>query len=163
MVYLVVLQYCCKGYKPLLNGVRLGKTPFKKGDKTIERVTYPWKCIDSPKAATITHHVLCIYLPLQPCRPKQCFCKQCRSWRDGSIWAVSSRATLFAILFWFLTETPIWNIGTGKIQTWKSLFQKLKCERIEILFPSLNYMLTSVYNVYPYVIRFIYHHENMPI
>ena len=35
--------------------------------------------------------------------------------------SVSSGSTLFAILFWFLTETPIWNIGAGKIQTWKSI------------------------------------------
>ena len=57
------------------------------------------------------------------------FSKQCRSWWDGS-----SASTLFVIRYWFLTETPIWSNGSGKIQRWKSPLQKLGDERVDGIF-----------------------------
>ena len=47
------------------------------------------------------------------------------------IWAVSSGSTLFAILFWFFAETPIWNNGSGQSQRWKSPLQKLRDEMVK--------------------------------
>ena len=50
---------------------------------------------------------------------------------DPKEWSqVSSGSTLFAILFSFLTETPLWNNGYGQIQRWKSLLQNLRDERV---------------------------------
>ena len=57
--------------------------------------------------------------PLQTLHTNTRFCKQCRSWRDGLLWAVSSGTTLFAIMFWSLTEIPVWNNGYNQLQRWK--------------------------------------------
>ena len=44
--------------------------------------------------------------------------------------AVSSRYTLFAIQFRFLTETPIRNNSSDQLQRRKSLLQKLRDDRV---------------------------------
>ena len=49
----------------------------------------------------------------------KCFCKQCRSWWDGSLWAVSSGSSLFAILSfcnWFLTEPLFARMDVSKFR-----------------------------------------------
>ena len=38
-------------------------------------------------------------------------------------WAILSGYVLFAIRFWILTETPIWNNGSDQIQNWRVLFR----------------------------------------
>ena len=58
-------------------------------------------------------------------------CKQCRSRWDGSR-AMSSRSTLFAILFLIFDCHPFCNSGHVQIQGWKSPLQTIRSEKMNI-------------------------------
>ena len=102
-------QICVQKCKLIANGF------YPNHERRLEQV---WECL-----ALL---VVAIYLnTFSPVDQGRHFSKQCRSRWDGLLWAVSSGSTLFAIWFWFFTETPIWNNGSSQFQRQKESLQLL--------------------------------------
>ena len=86
---------------------------------------------------------------------KKSFCK-CIDPDETAHNELSSGSTMFAILFWFLTENPNWNNGNGQIQTWKSPLPKLRDERVKMCMKNCKKIMSQIHSVSSCISFFYY-------